>query len=82
MLLFIVFISEGDFYTVCKAHFKKFREERPTFGSSSQRGIIDELAPGKDAACKDLLWHFIPELSMGCCFWVCNFPVFSYGGGR
>jgi hypothetical protein len=55
-LLFIILISEGDFHAVCKAHFNKIRDEHPTFGSSSTRGMIYEFAPEKVAACNDILY--------------------------
>jgi hypothetical protein len=69
--LFILSLIEGDFQAVCKAHFKKIREQRPSFGSSSNRGIIDEFAPEKVAACKDILWHSIPEH----CQWIVSFGL-------
>jgi hypothetical protein len=60
-LLFILSLKEGDFHAFCNAHFNKIREQRPTVGYNSNRGIIDEFAPEKVAACKDILWHSIPE---------------------
>jgi hypothetical protein len=59
--LFILSLTDCNFHAVCKAHFDKIIEQRPTFGYSSNRGIIDEFAPEKVAACKDIAWHSIPE---------------------
>jgi hypothetical protein len=54
---------------VCKAHFKSIRKSRPDFGSTKNRGIIDEFAPENVAGCKALCWNKNPEH----CQWITAF---------
>jgi hypothetical protein len=54
---------------VCKAHFKSIRKSRPDFGSTKNRGIIDEFASEKVADCKSICWNKNPEH----CQWITAF---------